>query len=886
MGQTASLPTDDDVSAPLAAPASSPPPPGALATSATAASAGSASSARADNTIAQGGPDASVRPPRQAAADSVLRASPPLPLPSPPPPSYMPQTRADKAAAAAVSSSASPPTPAAAAAPSLITPLPSPSPSAAARSRRISRHLSSLGLLQQQSRTSRRASVTASSTDASVAGTSSSSPATIYVQRPPMARGGQDGPRILGGGSANNTSNSPYPPVSERSYSLRRRIHGDAAANAAREASPLRYPTERRSSATSFIRSSFSRMRNSLVSSSTAAAAPPLPVAPPPPPPPPPAEGPRAPAASSTRISIDSLLSRPSTARSSDVSLVPEPTYFRRRPPRPSTATTPATVTATGLTPLPLLPTSAPPLPPLPPLSSPRRRTGLGSALGGSRPLSSSSWNTPPRDSTVSDFLGESAIRERPDEDQAAMLSRLLSIAAAATAASLVGNSGSSVFSNTARRRRSRNPGSTDEAAGTTADDAEDILSSFSGVPGVDSGSSTTSGHNSDSADGDNSVDGSFDGFLRALQNGGLAAELRNETSRMRSSEAGNGEAPAPLNFFRMFRFGSNAGNNHSNNGGTGARMVPVIIVGIRSVNSRNNDSSAGGGDGADESAQSFLENLPLSLGATASGSGHTRATGATRTRRSDSTTAANTTPRPRRGNLLFDDDDIITSRSDDEDDDDDDDDIDMASDEDRSDDEDADDEDYMEDIDMHSEQETFPRRRSQRSRRSQDTNGDGVVPPSGTQASPNTRSSSGVRSWIIYVLGGQYPENHPILTTPSLFTDTPTYEDMLLLSSFIGPAKPPVASQQDVQSSGGVTTATEAEAGERCLVCLSDFELGEECRKLQQCGHLFHRSCIDEWLTTGRNSCPLCRAVGVTETKMPSSAGASSSDPVDSSST
>lgn len=112
-------------------------------------------------------------------------------------------------------------------------------------------------------------------------------------------------------------------------------------------------------------------------------------------------------------------------------------------------------------------------------------------------------------------------------------------------------------------------------------------------------------------------------------------------------------------------------------------------------------------------------------------------------------------------------------------------------------------------------------------------------------------------------MLGGSYPENHPILTTPSLFTDAPTYEDMLMLSNFIGPAKPPTASAEEVQESGETITleAGDPKLGERCQVCLSDYELGEIYRRLKVCGHVFHRECIDEWLTTGRNNCPLCRS-------------------------
>lgn len=114
-----------------------------------------------------------------------------------------------------------------------------------------------------------------------------------------------------------------------------------------------------------------------------------------------------------------------------------------------------------------------------------------------------------------------------------------------------------------------------------------------------------------------------------------------------------------------------------------------------------------------------------------------------------------------------------------------------------------------------------------------------------------------------------------------------------MLLSALLGPAKAPVATEDDVQSAGGVynidivnmsedaaktaqLVATAAEGGEqvmldadqRCLVCLCDFEVKDVARKLVKCNHLFHKECIDQWLTTGRNSCPLCRETGVDAVK------------------
>ncbi|CEM37943.1 unnamed protein product [Vitrella brassicaformis CCMP3155] len=45
----------------------------------------------------------------------------------------------------------------------------------------------------------------------------------------------------------------------------------------------------------------------------------------------------------------------------------------------------------------------------------------------------------------------------------------------------------------------------------------------------------------------------------------------------------------------------------------------------------------------------------------------------------------------------------------------------------------------------------------------------------------------------------------------------------------------------------------------EGCSICLEDLKEGETVRVLQQCGHVFHKSCIDIWLL--RNAvCPLCK--------------------------
>lgn len=48
------------------------------------------------------------------------------------------------------------------------------------------------------------------------------------------------------------------------------------------------------------------------------------------------------------------------------------------------------------------------------------------------------------------------------------------------------------------------------------------------------------------------------------------------------------------------------------------------------------------------------------------------------------------------------------------------------------------------------------------------------------------------------------------------------------------------------------------AEDPMRCLVCLEDFQAGEELKTLP-CRHVYHRGCIGRWLRTD-NSCPICK--------------------------
>lgn len=119
-------------------------------------------------------------------------------------------------------------------------------------------------------------------------------------------------------------------------------------------------------------------------------------------------------------------------------------------------------------------------------------------------------------------------------------------------------------------------------------------------------------------------------------------------------------------------------------------------------------------------------------------------------------------------------------------------------------------------------------------------------------------------QSWIVYVFGGTYPEDHPILNAASLFTDEPTMEDLSLLERHLSPMKNHLATQEDVESAGGLSTVEEFVEGEKCPICMTDYEKGDVCRQLNKCHHEFHKDCVDHWLLTGCNSCPMCRGEGV----------------------
>lgn len=63
-----------------------------------------------------------------------------------------------------------------------------------------------------------------------------------------------------------------------------------------------------------------------------------------------------------------------------------------------------------------------------------------------------------------------------------------------------------------------------------------------------------------------------------------------------------------------------------------------------------------------------------------------------------------------------------------------------------------------------------------------------------------------------------------------------------------------------EIQQLSGVSSYCESSSDcTECPICLAEFQKGDNIRQLPNCGHCFHRACIDIWLLRC-SACPLCK--------------------------
>ncbi|OVA13970.1 zinc finger protein [Macleaya cordata] len=103
--------------------------------------------------------------------------------------------------------------------------------------------------------------------------------------------------------------------------------------------------------------------------------------------------------------------------------------------------------------------------------------------------------------------------------------------------------------------------------------------------------------------------------------------------------------------------------------------------------------------------------------------------------------------------------------------------------------------------------------------------------------------------SWLFKFLGlGDFLESD--ITWPDRPTHCPEFHSVsaVLIREIL-----PVVKFEDL-------VACDGETPDSCAVCLYEFESQEEIRRLTNCRHIFHRSCLDRWMDHDQKTCPLCR--------------------------
>lgn len=80
-------------------------------------------------------------------------------------------------------------------------------------------------------------------------------------------------------------------------------------------------------------------------------------------------------------------------------------------------------------------------------------------------------------------------------------------------------------------------------------------------------------------------------------------------------------------------------------------------------------------------------------------------------------------------------------------------------------------------------------------------------------------------------------------------------YELLLLLDDSVAPK---TVSSGALESIRPLSVETMGVLGELCTICMEQFGTSEMTKKLPACEHVFHATCIDHWLSSSSQNCPL----------------------------
>jgi hypothetical protein len=155
-------------------------------------------------------------------------------------------------------------------------------------------------------------------------------------------------------------------------------------------------------------------------------------------------------------------------------------------------------------------------------------------------------------------------------------------------------------------------------------------------------------------------------------------------------------------------------------------------------------------------------------------------------------------------------------------------------------------------------------------------------TPPLGDSESPITSQDTPHDAHHDVLTENTVTDNHPTHSTAGYPLDSPIpkhpQSEKSPEISIITPLSPPTSSKNrnSVQTSDHRNSTLTLEpadeddshlpnallqtTGDNCAICIETLEDEDEVRGLT-CGHCYHQTCLDPWLTQRRASCPLCKA-------------------------